>query len=126
MSDNQNQKPTPFTFEMYEVLASRTMPLDRPLFAQLSNAALGLTGEAGEFGDVVKKIIHHGHPLDEEAMKKMIGELGDQLWYIAYACNVLQVPMSVVAAQNIQKLIERYPEGFNTQASIERVDTKEE
>ena len=45
-----------------------------------ANAALGLTGEAGEVADEVKKCMYQGHPWQPS---KIIEELGDVLWYVA-------------------------------------------
>lgn len=84
---------------------------------QLTNVALGLAGEAGEVADMIKKHLHQGHELDKQALAK---ELGDQLWYIALGCEVLGTTLEEVAAANIEKLRKRYPEGFNSQASINR------
>lgn len=79
--------------------------------------ALGLTGEAGEFADEVKKHLAQDHPLDEE---KLIEELGDILWYVATTADHLGVTLAGVACRNRDKLRDRYPEGFTTKASINR------
>ena len=50
----------------------------------LLNGCLGLSGEAGELNDLVKKWIFHKKPLDREHMKK---EIGDVCWYIADICH---------------------------------------
>lgn len=44
------------------------------------NAYRGLSGEVGEFNDMIKKWIFHEKDLDEEHLKK---ECGDIMWYIA-------------------------------------------
>ena len=49
------------------------------------NACLGLSGEVGEFNDMIKKRIFHQKPLDDEHLRK---ELGDVMWYIALTCHV--------------------------------------
>ena len=85
----------------------------------LLNGALGLTGEAGEVSDMIKKHIFHGHDLDTDALIK---ELGDCAWYIALICTAIGVGMDTVLECNIEKLKKRYPEGFSSQASIERVE----
>ena len=41
----------------------------------LLNGCLGLSGEAGELNDIVKKWIFHKKPLDREHMKKEIGDV---------------------------------------------------
>jgi len=73
------------TLDEYQALARRTLG-DRPQEMQLSNAALGLSGEAGEVADMLKKHLFHSHPLDRDAMVK---ELGDCLWYVAAMATAL-------------------------------------
>ena len=74
-----------------------------------SEKVLGLVGEAGETADKVKKIIRdkNGVILDEDR-GLVIKELGDTLWYIAAIARYLGVPLSEVAAGNIDKLESRY------------------
>jgi NTP pyrophosphatase (non-canonical NTP hydrolase) len=80
---------------------------------------LGLVGESGEVVDLIKKHVYHGHPLDSD---KLLKELGDVLWYVAALATALDVELSEVAAKNIAKLTARYPEGFSSEASMNRVD----
>ena len=75
-------------------------------------AALGLTGEAGEFADHVKKIFFHGKPYDDDRREAMILELGDIMWYVMQACEALEVSLEEVVYDNIDKLSERHPDGF--------------
>ena len=109
----------------YQKLAARTL-IDRPDFV-LSDGdimllwnALGLAGEAGEVAELVKKGILHQHGLDRERLKK---ELGDVLWYAAALCTRLGLDLSEVMQANIDKLYERYPDGFSATDSRRRVDT---
>lgn len=85
--------------------------------ADITTAALGLTGESGEVADIVKKWRAHGHTLDET---KIIDELGDVLWYIALAADALGTTMDTIAYLNFAKLRRRYPNGFETERSINR------
>lgn len=86
----------------------------------LGLGAMGLAGEAGEVVDLVKKHIYHGAPFDKE---KFIKELGDVRWYFEVLCQCVNVSMEEVEQRNIEKLHKRYPNGFNTEDSIKRVDT---
>ena len=88
-----------------------------PRRSDLANYTLGLTGESGEVGDIIKKHLFHGHPLDRDALKN---ELGDIMWYIANLATVLNMDLSDITDGNIQKLYERYPEGFSEKASLNR------
>lgn len=102
---------------LYQKLAQRTANQELDFKKRLSVAGLGLTGEAGEVADLIKKYVGHGHELDQEELVK---ELGDQLWYIAEVASILGVTLEEVATKNIHKLKERYPEGFSEELSINR------
>ena len=70
---------------------------------------LGLTGEAGETADKIKKILRDKDGLgSDEDRVSIIKELGDTLWYLAAISRYLGVPLSEVASRNIQKLESRY------------------
>lgn len=86
----------------------------------LSCHGLGIAGEAGEVADLIKKHLHHGHPLDRE---KLIKELGDVLWYVAAVAKDIGVDLSEVAEANVMKLRKRYPDGFSQERSINREET---
>lgn len=107
-----------FDLNEYQTLAART--LDRPGERALNMAALGLAGEAGEVVDLIKKHIYHGHPMD---LAKLVAELGDVLWYVATLATALDIKLSDVAEGNIEKLMARYPEGFSSERSRNRVDS---
>jgi NTP pyrophosphatase (non-canonical NTP hydrolase) len=103
----------------YQALAARTLGRDRTREQQIANAALGLAGEAGEVADQIKKHLFHDFPLDEAEVVK---ELGDCLWYVAAMCTTLGLSLDRVAQTNVEKLRRRYPEGFSTEASRNRVE----
>jgi len=88
----------------------------------LLNGALGLTGEAGEFADMVKKVRHHGHLLTDEVRHKMLLELGDVLFYVATAAASLDATLELVVRGNVDKLERRYPSGFEVARSSDRTD----
>ena len=98
----------------YQELAMRTANEE---CRNLSNVGLGLTGEAGECADIIKKHLHHEHPLDREHLLK---ELGDVLWYVALGCELLGETLENVMYMNIDKLKARYPEGFDPDKSLNR------
>ena len=105
------------TINEYQKLAMTTLnpALDRR--DVLINGVMGLCGEAGEAIDIVKKHLAQGHELDRE---KLIKELGDVAWYLAETAYALDVPLEDVLQRNIDKLRARYPEGFDTNRSVER------
>lgn len=82
-------------------------------------ACLGLSGEVGEFNDMIKKAVFHKTPLDEEHAKK---ELGDIMWYVAMMATSFGWELDEIMEMNIDKLKKRYPEGFNVYAANHRKD----
>ena len=106
-------------FDEYQQLAARTLGRDRTHEQQLANAALGLTGEAGEVAEMIKKHLFHATPLDQDALAK---ELGDCLWYIGAFATVLGLSLDDIAQRNIDKLRKRYPDGFDTKRSRNRTE----
>lgn len=83
----------------------------------LTNGVMGLCGESGEAIDIVKKHLHQGHELDKE---KLAGELGDIAWYLAETAWALDIPLEKILRQNLEKLKSRYPDGFDTEKSVNR------
>jgi NTP pyrophosphatase (non-canonical NTP hydrolase) len=78
---------------------------------RLLTAALGMSAEAGEFTEVVKKIFLQGKPYNEENVFHMKRELGDLCWYLAQACMALDTNFEEILQMNFEKLSARYPEG---------------
>jgi NTP pyrophosphatase (non-canonical NTP hydrolase) len=85
----------------------------------LNVGAMGLAGEAGEFLDLVKKIVFHGHQMDN---MKLAHELGDVLWYLSDIASTLEITLEDLMMINKAKLDARYKDGFSREASIKRVD----
>lgn len=106
----------------YQAACERTVPATQGRQSRLSNFALGLCGEAGEAGELVKKALFHGAPLDRDRLRK---ELGDVLWYVATLATTEGLSLEEIAEANIAKLRARYPDGFSVQASAARVDTRQ-
>jgi NTP pyrophosphatase (non-canonical NTP hydrolase) len=70
--------------------------------------ALGLTGEAGEVAEKIKKVLRDSDgDFDEAKRSEIAKELGDVLWYIANLANDLGVSFQDIAAANIEKLQSR-------------------
>jgi NTP pyrophosphatase (non-canonical NTP hydrolase) len=80
----------------------------------LLTAMIGMTSEAGEAQEILKKVLFQGKPYTEDTRLHLIKELGDVIWYWVNACNALQVDPNEVIAGNVEKLQARYPGGtFN-------------
>jgi NTP pyrophosphatase (non-canonical NTP hydrolase) len=91
--------------------------------SRLMTAAFGMSAEAGEFTEVVKKIFLQGKPYNEENVFHMKRELGDLCWYLAQACMALNISFEEVLEMNYEKLSARYPEGaFDVYRSENRVE----
>jgi NTP pyrophosphatase (non-canonical NTP hydrolase) len=121
MPINYNLEEKTMTIDEYQRLAMVTL---NPALSQkdvLINGVMGLCGESGEAIDIVKKHLAQGHPLDRE---KLIKELGDIAWYLAETAYALEVPLSRVLEENIEKLRKRYPEGFDSMKSIHRSEAE--
>ena len=78
---------------------------------RLMTAAMGLSAEAGEFTEIVKKILFQGKPYDADNIDHMKTELGDCMWYIAQAMMALGSSFDEIALMNVNKLMARYPGG---------------
>jgi NTP pyrophosphatase (non-canonical NTP hydrolase) len=109
------------SFNKYQQLAEKTAargPSDTTE-QRFINFGFGLMGETGEVVDCLKKILFHGHDL-EDNREKLKHELGDCLWYIATIATTAGISLDEVAKANIEKLKARYPEGFSEERSINR------
>lgn len=102
----------------YMALALRTAKHegDREM---LVHAALGLSGEAGEFADAVKRCIVYGNELRHE---NAVEELGDLMWYVALAAHSIGVTLDDVADYNVAKLRLRYPHHYTDAQANGRAD----
>ncbi len=106
------------TFKEYQEGAMRTFSgADDPLREKVLCTVCGLSGEAGEYADMVKKLFYHGHEID--GMDVLL-ELGDILYYLTIAAMIWGSSLEEVAEMNAEKLRRRYPYGFSSQRSIER------
>lgn len=76
------------------------------------NGLFGLSGEAGELIDMIKKWIFHNKSLDITHAQK---ELGDVMWYVAMICESFGWSLDEIMQMNIDKLKKRYPDGFDTE-----------
>lgn len=83
----------------------------------LSNMGLGIAGEGGEVVDIIKKHLFQEHELNKE---HLFEEIGDLLWYVSNLCNVCGFKMEDVMEYNIEKLRERFPQGFTKERSVNR------
>ena len=101
----QSKEHEAFVYRVQE-LEGQGFPSER-----LLTASVGMCAEAGEFTEVVKKIVFQGKPVNEENLFHLKRELGDIMWYVAQACMGLGISLDEVIEMNIEKLKARYPGG---------------
>ena len=67
--------------------------------------ALGLSSEAGEVGNIVKKIERDKQGVhDDEDLGDLMFELGDVLWYISAIADQFKLRLDTIAENNLHKL----------------------
>jgi NTP pyrophosphatase (non-canonical NTP hydrolase) len=113
------------TFEEYEGIISETAiypDVGKGSSMALSYAALGLTGESGEYAEKVKKYIRDG-VFDKRLAAK---ELGDVLWYLTASARELGYSLQDIAEMNAVKLLERKRLGMLQGNGDEREVSKEQ
>lgn len=78
---------------------------------RLLTAALGISAEAGELTEIVKKVFLQGKPYNEDNIIHLKKEAGDILWYMAQLCIALDTTFEELMELNYEKLSARFPEG---------------
>ena len=92
--------------------------LSESLSMDILHSAVGISGEAGELLDHIKKVIWQQHCIK---CNYVIEELGDILFYLTSMCNCIGTDIDEVRRLNIEKLTKRYPDGvFDKDCSINR------
>lgn len=91
-----------------------------PTKADLLHMAVGVSGEAGELLDAVKKSAIYGKPLDH---KNMVEELGDLEFYMSRIRQIIGVSRDEVLEKNYEKLSKRYSDGaYSNNQAQKRMD----
>lgn len=108
---NENHKYKKISdLDMYQKVALTTAIYPRE--QAIIYPTLGLTGEAGEVANKVKKIIRDGsNSKDEKLVSEIKSEIGDCLWYIAVLANDFNIKLSDIASTNLIKLENRKEKG---------------
>ena len=99
------------TASLYQEKACETAIF--PKHQAMEYLTLGLTGEAGEIANKVKKFIRDGAVKDEYLDKRIqIGyEIGDVLWYCAVLAQELDMNLGHIMEKNLDKLADRKKRG---------------
>ena len=79
-------------------------------YEDIIEAAMGLSGEAGEVLEIIKKRVYYGKPYS----LNLADELGDTLHYLARMCELNGLTLEQVAERNLQKLNKRYSNAVYT------------
>ena len=109
-SNESNKYKKVSDLDMYQKVALTTAIYPRE--QAIIYPTLGLTGEAGEVANKVKKIIRDGSDSkDEKLVSEIKSEIGDCLWYIAVLANDFDIKLSDIASANIEKLATRKSKG---------------
>ena len=91
---------------------------------RLMTAAFGISAEAGELVEIIKKMFLQGKPYNEENIIHMKKEAGDIFWYMSQLCIALDTTFEELMEINYQKLSARYPEGtFDVHRSENRLES---
>ena len=108
---NENHKYKRISdLDMYQQVAKTTAIYPRE--QAIIYPTLGLTGEAGEVANKVKKIIRDGtNKNNENLVQEISAEIGDCLWYIAVLADDFNIKLSDIASANIEKLANRKKKG---------------
>ena len=96
--------------DMYQQVAKQTAIYPRE--QAIIYPTLGLTGEAGEVANKVKKIIRDdGNKINEGLVQEISAEIGDCLWYISVLASDIGIKLSDIANSNLIKLENRKKKG---------------
>lgn len=101
----------------FQKLSTRTVKADHTKEQMIANMIFGANGEIGEVTDLLKKYLFQGHSLD---VAKLEEELGDVMFYLVNLATIFNLDMENILDINIEKLKSRYPNGFESERSINR------
>ena len=96
-----------------EKLVDRLEYVDRKNIhvSRILTAGIGLSGEVGEFNEIIKKALFQEKELDDQTVTHLKKELGDIMWYVAQACISLNSDIEEIIEINVTKLKNRYDKG---------------
>lgn len=84
---------------------------------RMLHGAIGISTEAGELLDAIKKHLLYGKELDKVNIQE---EIGDLFYYCAIICDELGISFSEIQDRNIEKLKARYGDSFSEDRAIHR------
>ena len=107
-SNESNKYKKVSDLDMYQQVAKQTAIYPRE--QAIIYPTLGLTGEAGEVANKVKKVLRDGTEI-KDVSKEIASEIGDCLWYISVLASDIGWDLESIAKLNIEKLTDRANRG---------------
>ena len=101
----------------FQRVSTRTLNKELSKEQQVSNMIFGSNGELGEVTDILKKHLYQGHRIDKQHLAE---EIGDTLFYIVNLCTLYNLDIEDILQGNVDKLKKRFPNGFESNRSINR------
>ena len=109
-SNESNKYKKVSDLDMYQQVAKQTAIYPRE--QAIIYPTLGLTGEAGEVANKVKKIIRDdNNKINKGLVQEISAEIGDCLWYISVLAGDIGIKLSDIANANLIKLANRKKKG---------------
>ena len=109
-SNESNKYKKVSDLDMYQQVAKQTAIYPRE--QAIIYPTLGLTGEAGEVANKVKKIIRDDdNKINKGLVQEISAEIGDCLWYISVLADDIGIKLSDIANANLIKLANRKKKG---------------
>ena len=96
VTSSESKSSDAFTHRIAD-LYFQDFPTERML-----TAAVGLSAEAGEFTEIIKKILFQGKPVNDENLFHLKRELGDIMWYFIQACIALDTSPEEIIEMNVE------------------------
>lgn len=116
--DNFEASVDTVQFDQYVKDAARTLSTKFQIpHEDIIHAIMGISTEAGEMLDQLKKHMFYGKDLD---VVNLMEEVGDLMWYVAILSRAMGWRLEAVLAKNIAKLRARYPQKFETEQALNR------
>lgn len=104
----------------YDIFVAGLFKIMDPNILNQLHAAVGISGEAGELLDAIKKVWVYNKPLDRE---NVVEELGDLRFYMQAMMIYTGITEQEVLQHNADKLAKRYVGlKYSDAAAIERAD----
>lgn len=111
---NEKMENSHLTLNEYQEMALETAIYPKEF--KVIYPALGITGEAGEVSDKIKKLIRDkgykgGSIASDKDREDIALELGDVLWYVVTSAHDIDYTLEQVALMNYYKLQKRKEQG---------------